>query len=97
MSITTSPLDRKVQFAFGSAILALLAVGALSYRVMVVSSESDRWVRHTHEVLASLQDLRFALESVESSVRGVRIDRRRILSCDLPYQPGEDRREPGRG
>jgi PAS domain S-box-containing protein len=79
MSITTSPLDRKVQFAFGSAILALLTVGALSYRVMVVSSESDRWVRHTHEVLASLQDLRFALESVESSVQGY------VLTGDESY------------
>ena len=70
MSIATSALDRKVQFAFGSAIVALLVVGALSYRAVVVSSESDRWVRHTHEVLETLQDLRFALESVESSVRG---------------------------
>jgi PAS domain S-box-containing protein len=70
MSITTSSLDRKVQLAFGSAIVALLVVGALSYRAVLVSSESDRWVRHTHEVLESLQDLRFALESVESSVRG---------------------------
>ncbi len=62
--------DRRVQIAFGSAILTLLVVGALSYRGMVVSGESDRWVRHTHEVLESLRDLRFALESVESSVSG---------------------------
>jgi PAS domain S-box-containing protein len=67
---TVSQLDRKVQLAFGAAILALVAVGALSYRSMVVSGQSDRWVRHTHEVLENLQDLRFALESVESSVRG---------------------------
>jgi PAS domain S-box-containing protein len=62
--------DRRVRIAFGSAILTLLVVGAMSYRGMVVSGESDRWVRHTHEVLESLQDLHFALESVESSVRG---------------------------
>ena len=37
---------------------------------MLVSSESDRWVHHSHAVLESLQDLRFALESVESSARG---------------------------
>src|SRR5664279_2483235 len=43
--------NRKVQLAFGSAILTLLVVGAISYRGMVVSGESDRWVSHTHEVL----------------------------------------------
>jgi PAS domain S-box-containing protein len=67
---TKSRLDRTMQLAFGAAILTLAAVGALSYRSMVVSGESDRWVRHTHEVLQNLEDLRFALESVESSVSG---------------------------
>src|ERR1700691_2679389 len=64
-----SPLDRKIQLAFGSAILTLLAVGVISYHSMAVSSESDRWVRHTHEVLENLQDLRSALGGMESSYR----------------------------
>jgi PAS domain S-box-containing protein len=64
---TRSLLRRKVQLAFGSAIATLLIVGAVSYRGMVVSSESDRWVRHTHEVLENLQDLRLAMENIESS------------------------------
>ena len=67
---TKSLLGRKVQFALAFAIFTLLVVGALSYRGMVVSSESDRWVRHTHEVLESLQDLLLAMQSVESSYRG---------------------------
>jgi PAS domain S-box-containing protein len=67
---TKSPVNRKVQLAFGSAILALLMVGAISYRGMVISNESDRWVRHTHEVLESLQNLLFAIQGVESSYRG---------------------------
>src|SRR5271155_3741916 len=62
-------LGRNVQLAFGSAILTLLVVGAISYRGMVVSSESDRWVRHTHEVLENLQNLISAMLSVESSAR----------------------------
>jgi signal transduction histidine kinase len=66
---TKSLLSRKVQLAFGSAILALLVVGAISYRGMAVSSESDRWVRHTHEVLENLQDLLSAMQSAESSYR----------------------------
>src|SRR5580658_3713198 len=67
---TKFPLNRKVQLAFGSAILALLVVGALSYRAVVLSSESDRWLGHSHEVLANLHYLDFAMETVESSTRG---------------------------
>ena len=65
-----SLLNWKIGLAFGSAILALLVVGAISYRTMVVSLDSERWVRHTHEVLENLQDLLIASESIESSYRG---------------------------
>ena len=67
---TESLPNWKVQLAFGSAILALLVVGAISYRGTVASRESDQWVRHTHEVLESLQRLLFAVQGVESSYRG---------------------------
>ena len=60
----------KIRLAFGSAILTFLVVGAISYRGMVVSSESDRLVRHTHEVLETLQDSLSASQSTESSSRG---------------------------
>jgi diguanylate cyclase (GGDEF)-like protein/PAS domain S-box-containing protein len=65
-----SLLNRKVQLAFGSAVLTLLVVGAISYRSMIVASESNRWVRHTHAVLDNIQDLRFAWESISSGCRG---------------------------
>jgi PAS domain S-box-containing protein len=65
-----SVLNWKLQLALGSAILTLLVVGAISYRGIGESSESNRWVRHTHEVLESLQDLLFAMQGVESSYRG---------------------------
>jgi PAS domain S-box-containing protein len=65
-----SPLNRKVQLAFGSAIMALLVVGAISYRGLGVSNKSDRWVGHTHEVLENLEDLMLAMGSAESSCRG---------------------------
>jgi CHASE3 domain sensor protein len=64
------PLKRKIQLTFGAAIVMLLAVGPISYRGMAVSDESDRWVRHTHEVVENLQDLDGAMETVESSYRG---------------------------
>src|ERR1700691_662589 len=66
---TKSLFNWKLQLAFGSAILALLAVAAVSYRGMVVSTESDRWVRHTHEVLENLQSSLSAMQDVESSSR----------------------------
>src|SRR5580700_3898590 len=67
---TNSLLNRKVLLAFGAAILALLVLGATSYRAIATSEESDRWVRHTHEVLENLQNLLSATGNIESSYRG---------------------------
>jgi PAS domain S-box-containing protein len=67
---TKSLVNHKLQLAIGSAILALVVVGAVSYRSLVESSESDLWVRHTDEVLEKLQDLLAAMQTVESNVRG---------------------------
>jgi PAS domain S-box-containing protein len=66
-----SRLHRKIPLAFGSAILVLFVVGAISYRGMLVSTESERWVRHTHEVLDNLEELRFAMVDAQSSWRGL--------------------------
>ena len=65
-----SPQNRIVQFAFGSAIAVLLVVGALAYRNMVASDENVQWVRHTHEVLENLQDLRSEMQDIGGSVHG---------------------------
>ena len=61
---------RKVQLAFASAILTLLITGGMSYRSISLSNESDRWVRHTHEVLENLQGLLAIMHGIESSYRG---------------------------
>jgi len=63
-------LNRTMQLAFGSAILALLVVGAIYYRGRVVSSESDRRVSHPEKVLENVQHLSSAIESIESGARG---------------------------
>src|ERR1700733_9834789 len=65
-----SPVNRKVQFAFGSAIAALLVVGTVSYRAIIVSSESDQWVKHTYQVLANLNNLLASTQSIQASYRG---------------------------
>jgi PAS domain S-box-containing protein len=51
-------------------MFALLVAGAASYRWMAMSDESNRWVKHTQQVLENLNGLLFSLESVESSARG---------------------------
>jgi PAS domain S-box-containing protein len=76
---TSSPFFRKLLLPFGSAIFILLVVGALSFRGMVVSSDSEGWVHHTHDVLNTLTDWLLAMESLESNARGF------ILTGDESY------------
>ncbi|HEY4357128.1 MAG TPA: EAL domain-containing protein [Acidobacteriaceae bacterium] len=68
--MTSSPLNRRERLAFASAIFIFMIVGVVSFRSMVASTESERWVSHTQEVMASLDDLLTAMETVESSERG---------------------------
>ena len=65
-----SLMNRKVQLAFVSAILTLLLVGIISYRALVTSTESERWVQHTHEVLENLQAMLFDIQTLEGEARG---------------------------
>jgi PAS domain S-box-containing protein len=44
-------------------------MSAVSYQTRLLSNESERWLKHTHEVLESLQDLQLAMETVKSSYR----------------------------
>ena len=67
--IRKAALNSKVRLLFGAALLTLLLAGGMSYRAIVVSSESDRWVRHTHVVLQELQNLLLAMETVQSGSR----------------------------
>src|SRR5271154_2845981 len=67
----TQPLsNRTVKRAFGSAIVAVLLVRAISYRGVVVSNESGRWVRHTQEVVENLRGVLAEMQRAESSYRG---------------------------
>ena len=62
-------LNGKAQLAFGLAILSMLAVGLFSYRAITASKQSDRLV--SQEVLVSLHEMRFAVQRLESTMRGV--------------------------
>jgi len=61
---------RKAQLGFGAAILTLLGSGVISYRALVVSKQSQGWVRHTDQVLEELQELLSASQGIESNNRG---------------------------
>src|SRR6202035_2573546 len=71
--------NRKVQLGFGAAILTLLGSGVISYRALVVSNQSQGWVRHTHQVLEELQEVLSANQNIESSSRGF------VLTGDKSY------------
>jgi diguanylate cyclase (GGDEF)-like protein/PAS domain S-box-containing protein len=60
----------KAQLAFASAMAVLLLTAGLSYYASVAAVESDRWVRHTYEVIVTLQDLTVSMRTIESSARG---------------------------
>ena len=66
---TKLPSTRTVLTAFGSAVAILLVVAGFSYRSIVVSSESNRWVQHTHEVLEHLRELQLAMDTVALTLR----------------------------
>ena len=63
-------LDWKVRIAFGIAVMALLLMGTVAYRSIVISETSDGWVMHSHEVLGNLNALLLSMESAQSSSRG---------------------------
>ncbi len=67
---TKGQLNRRSYFAFGAAILVLLGLGVTSYRDVVESGESERWLRHTHEVPENLQSLSSTMNRIESNYRG---------------------------
>jgi hypothetical protein len=50
-------LIRKTQVGFGAVLAVLLVVGIVSYRSLAASTETERWVQHTHEVLEHLETL----------------------------------------
>jgi signal transduction histidine kinase len=58
------------QIAFGSAMVLLVFIAALSYRTIVESNENVQWVAHSRDVLKSLQLLRYSMEALTSNIRG---------------------------
>jgi signal transduction histidine kinase len=70
MNLSSSWKKWTLQIAFGSAIILLVFIAALSYRAIARSNENALWVTHTRDVLKSVQLLRYSMEAVSSNIRG---------------------------
>jgi PAS domain S-box-containing protein len=60
----------KYRVAIAGAVTALLVVGAIAYRSVLVTADSRLRVRHTHEVLETLDDVRISAATIEADYRG---------------------------
>ena len=59
----------KIEIAFIFAILVLLAAGISSYRALESARSSAGWVRHTYQVIGTIDELVESLAIVHSSYR----------------------------
>jgi methyl-accepting chemotaxis protein len=92
-------LGKKITGGFLSALALVAIVGWLSLKVTNRLVESGRWVSHTHEVIARVEDLLSHIKDVETGGRGYVIsgDDRHVLQIErgkaaLPPVIGEIRR-----
>jgi len=53
--------DDLIRLGFGTALLIMLAIGAISYRVEGKQARTAAMVAHTHEVLENLDDVQCVL------------------------------------
>ena len=72
-------IGNKIASGFGLALAVLLVVGAVSYDSTTKLSSSADWVRHTHEVLAGLDELLSAMKDAETGQRGY------VITGESPY------------
>jgi PAS domain S-box-containing protein len=62
--------DRLVRIAFGTALVFLFLIGILTYRIMTVAAQSDQWVKHSRRVADNLDNMRYAMTSIQASSAG---------------------------
>jgi signal transduction histidine kinase/CHASE3 domain sensor protein/ActR/RegA family two-component response regulator len=72
-----------------AALLVLLAVGALTWARFTEIRDARGWVRHTYEVIGTIDDLTLTLDQAESGERGYLLTGNE--SYVAPYQRALDR------
>jgi len=65
----TAVLNWNMRLAFGTAILTLLAMCAVSYRSLIVSGQDDQWVQHTQAALENIKGLQLDLATMDAGRR----------------------------
>jgi methyl-accepting chemotaxis protein len=84
----TWSIGKKIGSGFALALLVLTIVSAVSYDSTIKLIDSAEWVRHTHEVLNTLDDVLSAFKDAETGQRGYIITgEARYLE---PYQGAHD-------
>ena len=78
------PLEVKFLAGFGLALGILLAAAVVQYRTIQALVETDRWVGHTHAVLAELEGTVSSLGSMESDARGY------VATADISFISQEE-------
>ena len=70
----------------------LIVVGGFSYRSILVSAESSKWVEHTRDTLKNIQMMRLSMETLSSGLRGYIISGREAYLDN--YKVGQTGLEP---
>jgi PAS domain S-box-containing protein len=65
-----SLIEKKLVIGVGVALAILVMIGTVEYKTIQTLVETDRWVAHTHAVLAELEAVFADMEAAESSGRG---------------------------
>lgn len=82
----------KLYFGFISAIVLSLSIGLLTYLAMRKQQENGKWVRHTYQVMAQMDDVETMLINMETGRRGFRAtNQKKFLE---PYHNGLRRITP---
>lgn len=69
------PIERKVQWGLGIAVVALCGLGLIAYALIVTFVNTSDWLIHTHLVIEATQGARTGLDDAETSVRGYLLTR----------------------
>ncbi|MGD0909257.1 MAG: PAS domain S-box protein [Candidatus Acidiferrales bacterium] len=67
---STFVLERKVQLGFAIGLLAVVLLGAMSFRSVSHMRDDVEWVDHTHQVISALREFRAAISVAETNQRG---------------------------
>ena len=63
-------IDKKIASGFALTLVVLVVIGFLAYQSTTRLIENNRWVAHTHEVVAHLETMLSVLKDAETGQRG---------------------------